>query len=174
MSLFCSLTVPLDSLRVILRYTFSVIITDCKVVLCAGISLLCRFLKPHDRFSIILFHSFAFVITDAKVVLCFGISLLSSFSKPLDRFGAILFHTFAFVIADAKVELCLLVSLFRSRAEFGGGQSGKIPLPGIGTGRPGAGDENRAQHGGKNSQEDFLQSVSPLGSAFSEQSRNIR
>lgn len=129
--------------------------------MCFGISLFCSLTVPLDSLRIILRYTFSVIITESKVVLCFGISLLSSFSKPLYRFGVILFHAFAFVIADAKVELCLLVSLFRSRAEFGGRQSGKIPLPGIGTGKPGAGDENRAQHGGKNGQEDFLQSVSP-------------
>ena len=151
----------MDCLHIILLYSFPVVITDGQIELCFGISLFCSLTVPLDSLRIILRYTFSVIITDCKVVLCFGISLLRRFLKPLDRFGIILFHAFAFVIADAKVELCLLVSLFRCRVEFGGRQSGKIPLPGIGTGKPGAGDENRAQHGGKNGQEDFLQSVSP-------------
>ena len=69
---------PIHSLRIVLGYAISLVVTYAKGTLGISIALICRFLIPIHSLGIVLGYAISVVVTYAKVILGISIALICS------------------------------------------------------------------------------------------------
>ncbi len=109
---FRSFAPPFYGLRVVLRDTMSLLVTQTKVDLSARVTLLRRLAIPLDRFRIVLRGAFSILVAHAKVDLRASITLLRRLSVPPDRLRIILRETKPSRVAPTESALPTSIPLF--------------------------------------------------------------